>query len=116
MALIAPVDCANSCILAARYGGERVLSDDEIANVVFGLLLAGHETTTNMAAKAVHSLLENRESRAALVADPSGIPSAVEELIRYRPSVIAWRRRTRVAVEVAGGRKPAAVSRIGQPG
>ena len=102
-----PGDDLPSMMLAARSDAERVLSDEEIANVVFGLLLAGHETTTNMAANAIQSLLENRESWAALVANPSDIRSAVEELIRYRPSVIAWRRKTKVAVEVAGTRIPA---------
>ena len=102
-----PGDDLPSMMLAARSDGERVLSHEEIANVVFGLLLAGHETTTNMAANAVQSLLENCESWAALVANPSDIRSAVEELIRYRPSVIAWRRKTKVAVEVAGTRIPA---------
>ena len=102
-----PGDDLPSMMLRARSGADRVLSEEEIANVVFGLLLAGHETTTNMAANAVQGLLENHDSWAALVADPLRVRPAVEELIRYRPSVIAWRRKTRVAVEIAGTRIPA---------
>ena len=55
-----------------------------------------------------HCLSEGFGAGAAGIAtDPRRVRPAVEELIRYRPSVIAWRRKTRVAVEIAGTRIPA---------
>ena len=47
------------------------LTQQEVATILFGLLLAGHETTTNLLGHAVRRLLEHRESWAALCADPT---------------------------------------------
>jgi cytochrome P450 len=69
------------------------ISDDEIAGVLYSVLFAGHETTTTLIANAVRELLVHRRNWEALVADPALIPSAVEEILRFSPSVIAWRRR-----------------------
>ena len=72
----------------------RPLTQQEVATILFGLLLAGHETTTNLLGHAVRRLLEHRESWEALCADPTLIPGAVEEVLRFDSSVIHWRRRT----------------------
>ncbi len=81
---------------------ESELSVHEITNVVYGLLIAGHETTTSMSANAVVTLMRHREAWDRLCADPTLIPNAVEELLRFDSSVITWRRKTLKAVEVAG--------------
>lgn len=61
-----------------------------------------------MTSKFSHCLSEGfGAGRAGIATDPRRVRPAVEELIRYRPSVIAWRRKTRVAVEIAGTRIPA---------
>lgn len=97
-----PAEDLPSDMLAARNGDDSVLTLMDITLTVFGLLLAGHETTSNMSANAVLALLENEGSWARLVEDQALIPNAVEELLRYRPSVVAWRRKTLEAVEIAG--------------
>ena len=51
-------------------------------------------------------LLEHRESWDALCADPTLIPGAVEEVLRYDSSVIHWRRRTTRPVELSGVELP----------
>lgn len=96
-----PQDDLPSDLLEVRAGDDSVLTVEDINNVVFGLLLAGHETTTNMSGNAIMSLLENRQSWEAIVADPSLIPNAVEECLRYRSSVVAWRRLTKTDVRIA---------------
>ena len=73
-----------------------------IVIALFGLLMAGHETTTNQSSLGLRALLTHRESWQALCADPSLIPNAVEEIIRYDSSVIAWRRVTNKAVTLHG--------------
>lgn len=95
-----------SDMLAARNGDDSVLSMMDITLTVFGLLLAGHETTTNMASNAVLALLENEGAWQKLADEPALIPNAVEELIRYRPSVIAWRRKALQPVEISGVEVP----------
>ena len=74
---------------------------------VFGLLMAGHETTTNQSSLGLRALLQHRDQWEALCADPSLIPNAVEEIIRYDSSVISWRRVANKDVEIAGITIPA---------
>jgi cytochrome P450 len=100
--IASPQDDLPSDMLAIRDGDDSVLTVEDINNVVFGLLLAGHETTTNMSANALLTLLQHRDSWEALVDDPALIPGAVEECLRYRPSVVAWRRLARNNVTIAG--------------
>jgi cytochrome P450 len=49
----APRDDYASFLIAHRAEVEPPLSDNEIVSLVFGLLLAGHETTTNLSANAL---------------------------------------------------------------
>jgi len=97
-----PRDDLPSDMLEMRGGDDSVLQIQDVNNVVFGLLLAGHETTTNMSANAILTLLQNRASWEAIVADNSLIPNAVEECLRFRPSVVAWRRLVRTDVVLSG--------------
>ena len=82
------------------------LSVDEIVGVIYGLSFAGHETTTNLTTNAVRRLLEHRDQWKAICADPTLIPNAVEEILRFDTSVIAWRRITTRAVSIGGVEVP----------
>ncbi|MEU0517786.1 cytochrome P450 [Streptosporangium sp. NPDC006007] len=59
------------------------LNDEELTNIGFILLAAGHETTANMLGFGTFALLRHPAQLAALRADPSLIDNAVEELMRY---------------------------------
>jgi cytochrome P450 len=85
----------------------KPLSQQEVATILFGLLLAGHETTTNLLGNGLRRLLEHRHAWEELVADRSLVPGAVEEVLRYDSSVIHWRRRTTEAVTLSGVEVPA---------
>ncbi len=82
------------------------ITNTTIVIALFGLLMAGHETTTNQSSLGFRALLTHRESWEALCADPSLIPNAVEEIIRYDSSVISWRRVTNKPVELHGVQIP----------
>jgi cytochrome P450 len=97
-----PQDDLPSDLIATRNGDDSILTIEDINNVVFGLLLAGHETTTNMSANAILTLLQHPDSWNAICNDPKLIPNTVEECIRFRPSVVAWRRLTKTDVEILG--------------
>lgn len=63
--------------------GER-LADEEILGVCGFLLVAGHITTTMMLSNALLVLADLPEYVAMLRANPSAVPTAVEEVLRYR--------------------------------
>ncbi|MFC0114880.1 cytochrome P450 [Kibdelosporangium aridum] len=59
------------------------LTDEEMSNIGFLLLVAGHETTANMLALGTYTLLTNPDQLAVLRSDESLVDNAVEELLRY---------------------------------
>jgi len=86
-----------------RQRAEGTLNRGELISMAFLLLLAGHETTANMISLGTIGLLENPEQLAAIKADPTKTPLAVEELLRYFTIVeMATSRVATEDVEVAG--------------
>lgn len=77
-----PGDDLLTRMVQAEENGD-VLSEDEIIISTNFLLFAGHETTANLIAVGMSYLLQHPEQLAQLQADPSKIPAAVEELLRY---------------------------------
>ncbi|HEX5495566.1 MAG TPA: cytochrome P450, partial [Mycobacteriales bacterium] len=73
-----------SDLVAVRDAGDQ-LDDAELVSMATLLLVAGHETTTNLIGNGTLALLSDPDSLAALRADPGLLPSAVEELLRYNP-------------------------------
>lgn len=73
-----------------------------LRNVIFLMQFAGHETTTQASANGLKKLLSDRAAWEQLVADPSLIPNAVEEILRYDSSIYAWRRIATKDTEIAG--------------
>lgn len=93
-------------MLIRDHGSE--LSDDELVGIAGLLLLAGHETTSNMLGLGVLALLRHPDQLAAVRDDPDAVGPAVEELLRWLSIVQnAIPRFTTTDVEVAGVRIPA---------
>jgi cytochrome P450 PksS len=87
-----------SALVAVEESGER-LSSDELVAMVFLLLIAGHETTVNLIGNGVLTLIQNRDQMVRLRRNPSGIATAVEELLRYAgPLDMATERFAREAI------------------
>ena len=96
-----PKDDIISALLTAEVDGER-LSDMEF-NVFFLLLaVAGNETTRNLVSHAMLALINNPEQYQKLVDNPSLIPNAVEEFLRWGTPVMQFRRTATKDTEVAG--------------
>ncbi len=94
-------DLLGRQITKQRETGEG--DHEDLVSLAFLLLVAGHETTANMISLGTVALLENPEQLAAIVADPSRTPAAVEELLRYFSIVDAATSRTaRADVEIGG--------------
>ncbi len=73
-------------------GGGEELSEAELAMFLIQLLVAGNETTRNLISAGLVALSTNPEQWAALRADRSLVPSAVEELLRWTTPVISFMR------------------------
>jgi cytochrome P450 len=97
----APADDLLSRLVAAEVDGER-LTHGEILGFFQLLIVGGQETTTNLINNAVLCLLENPEQLALLRGRMELLPSAIEEVLRYR-SPFQWIMRTpREAIEMGG--------------
>jgi cytochrome P450 len=77
-----PGDDLTSALIAAEADGRR-LSHIEVVGFCFLLIIAGNETTTKLIGNALYALQGHPEQKATLLADPSRIPDAVEETLRY---------------------------------
>ena len=93
-------------MLVRDHGHE--LTDDELIGVASLLLLAGHETTSNMLGLGTLALLRHSDQLAAVRDDPDAVGPAVEELLRWLSIVqSAIPRITTTDVEIAGVGIPA---------
>ncbi|MEU7600556.1 cytochrome P450 [Streptomyces sp. NPDC040724] len=101
-----PQDDLISALAAAEVDGQR-LEDEEMVGFVSLLLLAGHITTTVLLGNAVLSLSEHPEAVRALRADPGGLPTAIEEVLRHRAPLAPMTRRTSKDVRIGGHTVPA---------
>ena len=90
-----------TALVQAEEDGER-LSHDELLAFSILLLLAGHETTTNLIGNGLFALTEHPGQAARLRAEPELLPSAVEEFLRYDSSVQGAVRFARQTVEIGG--------------
>jgi cytochrome P450 len=98
----APGDDLASDLIAIHDEAPDRLTLEEIASILFTLSFAGHETTTGLISNTVRRLLEVPSRWAEIAAEPDLIPQAVEETLRYDPSVAVWRRVTTRPVTLAG--------------
>nr|WP_245573356.1 cytochrome P450 [Amycolatopsis benzoatilytica] len=91
-----------SAIVHATDEGDS-LTETELVSMAFLLLVAGHETTVNLIGNATFALLRAPEQAEKLRADPSLLPGAVEEFLRFDgPINFATLRYTVEEVEAGG--------------
>ena len=96
-----PRDDILSALVQAQDEGNR-LTERETLNMLRLLLIAGNETTTNLVGNGMLALLRNPDQLRRLRQDPSLIPTAVEELLRYDSPAQATFRRALADCEVNG--------------
>jgi cytochrome P450 len=86
-----PADDVVSALATAAPDGDQ-LSEAELAMFLIQLLVAGNETTRNLLSGGLAALAEHPAQWAALRADRSLLPAAVEELLRWTTPVISFMR------------------------
>lgn len=102
----APKDDLLTRLIEAEMDGER-LSQEEILGFFQLLILGGQETTTNLINNALLCFLEHPAELERVRKTPQLLPSAIEEILRYR-SPLQWvMRAPRRDLELSGQKLPA---------
>jgi cytochrome P450 len=92
-------------LIQGEKDGEK-LSDQELYHQCIFLLNAGHETTTNFIGNGMWLLLKNPGELARLRADPSLVPGAIEEMLRYDGPIQLNNRRLTAPLTLSGKALP----------
>jgi cholest-4-en-3-one 26-monooxygenase len=96
-----PSDDLTSVLVHAEIDGQR-LEEHEIVMGFFLLVAAGNDSTKATYCSGLRALMEDPEQRELLLADPSLIPSAVEESLRMFPAFAHFRRTATCDAELGG--------------
>ncbi len=96
-----PADDLVSDLLAAEFDGRR-LTDGEFQAFFMLLFNAGSDTTRSLLCFGLDLLIDRPDVYRRLQADPALIPNAVEEMLRFDPPVIQFRRTATDAAELGG--------------
>ena len=87
-----PADDLTSELLAAHIENPDDLSLREVQSIIYGLSFAGHEIVSNFISLTLLNILPMRKEWQALCNDPSLIPNALEEMLRFDGPQTSWRR------------------------
>ena len=96
-----PEDNLTTLLLTKEVEGEE-LSELDFCSFFLLLLVAGSETTRTVTVNGFRELLAHPDQLQMLIDDPGLIPSAVEEILRYEPAVIHFRRTAMQDTELRG--------------
>jgi cytochrome P450 len=90
-----------SGLVAAEFDGSH-LDADELLQMLILLLVAGNETTTNLISNAIIEFMNHPDQLQRVLDDPSLLPSAIEEVLRFCSPVQATARRAKTPTEIRG--------------
>jgi cytochrome P450 len=96
-----PTDDLASDLLVAEIDGRR-LTEGELQAFFMLLFNAGSDTTRSLLCFGLRLLIDRPAELARLRAAPELLPTAIEELLRYEPAVIQFRRTATRDTELAG--------------
>ena len=96
-----PLDDLMSVLVHAEVDGER-LDDESIIHESLLILIGGDETTRHVITGGTYQLLRHPEQRRMLAEDPSLIPTAVEEMLRWVSPIRNMNRTVVADTELAG--------------
>lgn len=101
-----PGDDLVSALVSAEESGQRLTEEELVATILF-MFSAGHSTTRDLVGGGLIALMSNRKQWERLTVDPSLLPGAVEECLRYMPSITLTFRRALRDTVLAGTSIPA---------
>jgi len=99
-----PVDDLTALILGTSFGGDdgAPMTDVDFGSFFVQLVTAGNDTTKSMLSSGLHALLTHPDHLADVRADPSLLPGAVEEVLRWANPLHYFRRTAAEDVELSG--------------
>ncbi len=97
----APAEDLMSILVHAEIEGEK-LDDEALLQESLLILIGGDETTRHVLSGGMNQLLHHPEQYQALIDDPSGIPRAVEEMLRWVTPIQNMSRTATRDVELGG--------------
>jgi cytochrome P450 family 142 subfamily A polypeptide 1 len=98
-----PADDLMSVLVHAEVDGAR-LDDESLFMESLLILIGGDETTRHVISGGMHQLLLHPDQHRALREDPSGIPRAVEEMLRWVTPIQNMMRTAAAPAEIGGHR------------
>ncbi len=96
-----PAHNLTSLLMNAEVEGDR-LNELDFCSFFLLLIVAGNETTRTVTSNGMRALIEHPDQLQRLVDQPALIPSAVEEILRYEPAVLYFRRTASRDTELGG--------------
>ncbi|GEL16445.1 cytochrome P450 [Pseudonocardia asaccharolytica] len=96
-----PADDVLTALVHAEVDGER-LTDAELKMFFFLLVIAGNDTVRSALPGGVLALVEHPDAYARLRADLTRLPLAIEEMLRWHPPVLTFRRTATRDLTLAG--------------
>src|SRR5206468_2908727 len=96
-----PVDGLSSLILGTSFG-DGPLRDLHRGRVFVQLVTAGNDTTKSMLSSGLHALVTHPDQMEDVRADPSLLPGAVEEILRWANPLHYFRRTASEDTELSG--------------
>ena len=96
-----PREDLTSLILAGNFG-DGPMDDLQFASFFVQLVTAGNDTTKTMLSSGLEALLQHPEQLAAVRDDPSRLPGAVEEILRWANPLHYFRRTALADTEIRG--------------
>ncbi|WP_246063789.1 cytochrome P450 [Nonomuraea longispora] len=105
-----PADDLMTALATAEVGGQR-LTDPELSMFFFLLVIAGNDTVRSALPGGLAALLGHPVQHRRLLDDPELLDSAIEEMLRWHPPVLSFRR-TAVRDVVLGERHIAAGDKV----
>jgi cholest-4-en-3-one 26-monooxygenase len=96
-----PADNLTTTLMNVEIDGEK-LSEIEFCSFFLLLAVAGNETTRTVTTNGMRALLAHPDQLELLANDPSLVPTAVEEFVRFDPAVHYFRRTATQDTEIRG--------------
>ncbi len=96
-----PRDDLMSVLVHAEIDGDR-LDEEEILQESLLILIGGDETTRHVMSGGLHQLILHPEQKTKLVEDPTKIPTAVEEMLRWVSPIVNMNRTVTRDTELGG--------------